>query len=83
MFNKIFLIILFYLYCIEIPIEKLNKIADIFPDHRWEDGCFIEDIKGDYCQVIDYKYKVVGITNILYRSICYIKKEYEDDYFKV
>lgn len=51
---------------IEIPFERMRDFTNIFPDVQWEDGRFLEDLKGRYIRVVidDKTSNIVAIKHI-------------------
>lgn len=45
----------------DIPSCKMREFTDIFPDINWEDGYYLEKLKGRYIRLYDdgCKYKIV------------------------
>lgn len=61
---------------IEIPFEDVKKFTNIFPEIKWEDGEFINKVKGKYIRVNvtdDYQ-KVCSLEHIV-KDIKYIVGE--------
>ena len=51
---------------IEIPINRLNEFTYIFPEFDWEDGTFLEDIKGTYIRIsYDKNFKIISLQHIV------------------
>jgi hypothetical protein len=51
---------------IDIPMERIREFRQIFPEFDWEDGTFLEDIKGTYVRVTyDDNFNVVALHHIV------------------
>ena len=63
---------------VTIPTNRLRYFTDIFPNKNWEDGLFLEELKGEYLRIVyDENNNIVALKNII-RDIDYMVKEDED-----
>jgi hypothetical protein len=53
-------------FSVEIPLKRMREFTNIFPDVQWEDGRFLEDLKGRYIRVVidDKTSNIVAIKHI-------------------
>ena len=63
---------------VTIPTNRLRDFTDIFPNKNWEDGLFLEELKGEYVRIVyDENDNIVALKNII-RDIDYMVKEDEN-----
>ncbi len=74
--NKSYIEIIGSSWRIEIPPRRLGDFTKLFPEMNWEDGRFLEDIKGKYIRVT-YDVDNMNIYSIhhIVKNINYMVKE--------
>ena len=59
---------------ITIPIDRLNKFVNIFPELDWENGEFIHNLKGKYIRITyDENFEIYSISHIV-KNLSYMVK---------
>ena len=64
-------------FAVDIPINRIHEFCDLFPDVDWEDGAFLEVLKGRYMRVLIDKDIVVGLKHITKELVYMVKRESE------
>lgn len=63
-FNSKTLRILSNSICFEVPLDRIDEFCQLFPDINWEDGAYLEQLKGRYMRAIIEKGRVIGLKHI-------------------
>lgn len=63
---------------ITIPTNRLRDLTNIFPNKNWENGLFLEELKGEYLRLVhDENSNIIALRNII-KDIDYMVKLDED-----
>lgn len=63
---------------IVIPSNRLRDFTNIFPHKKWEDGLFLEELKGEYLRIVyDENSNIVALRHII-KDIDYMVNLDED-----
>ena len=53
-------------WSIDIPQNRLRDFISIFPEYNWEDGIFLDDLKGTYVRVTyNSDFNIVSLKHIV------------------
>ena len=59
---------------VTIPINRLRDFTNIFPNKNWEDGLFLEDLKGEFIRIVyDENNNIIALRHII-KDIDYMVK---------